>query len=146
MHDSHILRCSQVLQHLEQNYRRVEDGIMLGDSGYGCKSFLMTPYPRPSEPCHERFNRAHTRTRSCIERCFGWWKKRFNCLHSGIRMEPEKACTVIMACAVLHNIAIDLREPMEEMAEMEDFDDLDVPYAGPEEGRFVRDHIANTFF
>lgn len=61
-------------------------------------------------------------------------------------MEPEKACTVIMACAVLHNIAIDLREPMEEMAEMEDFDDLDVPYAGPEEGRFVRDHIANTFF
>ncbi|CAC5411101.1 HARBI1 [Mytilus coruscus] len=100
VHDSHILRCSKILQHLELTHRRVEDGIVLGDSGYGCKSFLMTPFMRPTEDCHERFNRAHTKTRCCIER------SRFNCLHSGVRVNPEKACTMIMACAVLHNIAI----------------------------------------
>jgi hypothetical protein len=50
------------------------------------------------------FNRAHIRTRSGIERGFGWWKKRFNCLPAEIRKQPERVCKIIMACALLHNI------------------------------------------
>ncbi|XP_071139762.1 putative nuclease HARBI1 [Mytilus edulis] len=145
VHDSHILRCSKILEHLELTHKRVENGIVLGDSGYGCKSFLMTPFMRPTEDCHERFNRAHTKTRCCIERTFGWWKKRFNCLHSGVRVHPEKACTMIMACAVLHNIAINLKEPMDDADEVDD-SCIDIPFRGPEEGRTVRDHICRAFF
>ncbi|XP_071124137.1 putative nuclease HARBI1 [Mytilus edulis] len=90
VHDSHIMRCSQVCTHLEESHLSVQDGLILGDSGYACRSFLMTPYLRPTEPCHEKFNKAHMKTRCCIERTFGWWKKRFSCLHQGIRMHPEK--------------------------------------------------------
>ncbi|XP_071137367.1 putative nuclease HARBI1 [Mytilus edulis] len=147
VHDSHIMRCSQVCTHLEESHLSVQDGLILGDSGYACRSFLMTPYLRPTEPCHEKFNKAHMKTRCCIERTFGWWKKRFNCLHQGIRMHPEKVCKIIMACAVLHNSAIEMKEPMDEYDnEIVNNDDLNIVFRGPDEGRIVRDHIARGFF
>ncbi|CAG2192426.1 HARBI1 [Mytilus edulis] len=147
VHDSHIMRCSQVCTHLEESHLSVQDGLILGDSGYACRSFLMTPYLRPTEPCHEKFNKAHMKTRCCIERTFGWWKKRFNCLHQGIRMHPEKVCKIIMACAVLHNLAIEMKEPMDEYDnEIVNNDDLNIVFRGPDEGRIVRDHIARGFF
>ncbi|VDI35353.1 Hypothetical predicted protein [Mytilus galloprovincialis] len=147
VHDSHIMRCSQISEHLEQAHKCVEDGLILGDSGYACRSFLMTPYIRPTEPYHERFNTAHTRTRCCIERTFGWWKKRFYCLHAELRLQPEKVCTLIMACAVLHNLAIEMREPMEDPDdEIQMFWNISKDFQGPDEGRVVRDHIARTFF
>lgn len=46
-------------------------------------------------------------TRVKIEQTFGFLKKRSACLHSGLRTNPEKACDIILACAVLHNIGID---------------------------------------
>ncbi|CAC5406379.1 HARBI1 [Mytilus coruscus] len=61
-------------------------------------------------------------------------EKKFNCLHSGVRVNPEKTCTMIMACAVLHNIAIDLREPMDDADEVDD-SCIDIPFRGPEKGR-----------
>ncbi|CAG2219630.1 HARBI1 [Mytilus edulis] len=147
VHDSHIMRCSQISEHLEQAHKCVEDGLILGDSGYACRSFLMTPYIRPTEPYRERFNTAHTRTRCCIERTFGWWKKRFYCLHAELRLQPEKVCTLIMACAVLHNLAIEMREPMEDPDdEVQMFWNINKDFQGPDEGRVVRDHIARTFF
>ncbi|CAC5365122.1 HARBI1 [Mytilus coruscus] len=113
VHDSYIIRCSQVCTHLEESHLSVQDGLILGDSRYAC----MTPYLRPTEPCHEQLNKAHMKTRCSIERTFGWWKKRFNCLHQGIRiqirMHPEKVCKNIMACAVLHNLAVEMKEPHE---------------------------------
>jgi hypothetical protein len=98
--DSHIMRCSMILSHLEQTHKCVEFGLILGDSGYACKSFLMAPYLRPSRDYQEKFNRAHTRTRCGIERRFEWWKKHFNCLHAEIRMQTERVCKIIMACAI----------------------------------------------
>ena len=60
-------------------------------------------------------------------------------MHSEIRMKPAKVCKIIGACAILHNIALSLRE------EMEDDDDdqndnaaLNVAYRGPEDGRAIR--------
>ena len=56
----------------------------------------------------------HTKTRVIIEQTFGRWKRRFHVLHSEIRMAPERVCNIIGACAVLHNIAILQKEPMED--------------------------------
>lgn len=80
---------------LERENYGLQNGIVLGDSGYACKPYLQTPYLRPSNDSQERFNSAHCKTRVTIERAFGWWKRRFHCLHGELRMHPERVCTII---------------------------------------------------
>ncbi|KAL9978171.1 hypothetical protein ACROYT_G015662 [Oculina patagonica] len=99
MHDSDVFRSSNICHHLENNHRSLDDGILLGDSGYACSPFLMTPYSNPRNAAQEAFNAAHTKTRVEIEKTFGRWKRQFHVLHSEIRMHPEKACLITEACA-----------------------------------------------
>ena len=47
---------------------------------------------------------ALSKCRVRIEMSFGVIKSRFNCLRS-LRVSPERACQIISACVVLHNIA-----------------------------------------
>jgi hypothetical protein len=69
-------------------------------------------------------------------------KQRFNCLHS---VDPEKVCTIIMACAVHHNIAVNLRDSLEDVPDTDmDETSINIPFRGPEEGHIVRDHFAQT--
>ena len=100
-HDSHIFRSSKICSHLERSHHSLDDGVLLGDSGYACRSFVMTPYNHPSNPAQQAYNNAHTKTRVIIEQTFGRWKRRFHVLHSEIRMAPERVCNIIGACAVL---------------------------------------------
>ncbi|XP_033971611.1 putative nuclease HARBI1 [Trematomus bernacchii] len=83
---------------------RLFSGVLLGDRGYACQPFLMTPYPDPDEGPQTSFNVAHAKTRVRIEITFGILKARFTCLR-GLRVAPERACRFITACVVLHNIA-----------------------------------------
>ena len=147
-HDSHIFKTSAVGRQLEQGGGHgLADGVLLGDSGYACTSFLLTPYSQPHSPSEERFNRAHKTTRCTIERTFGLLKRRFHILHSEIRMAPDRVCTIVVACFVLHNIAINLREPEVDDGHVDDEDcDVQEQYHGPENGNAVRKHITNTFF
>ncbi|KAH9635880.1 hypothetical protein HF086_002440 [Spodoptera exigua] len=87
-------------------------GILLGDSGYPCTPYLFTPLLNPTTPQEERYNRSHIRTRNTVERCFGLLKQRFRCLLRGMFGDIETAQKTIVACAVLHNIAIDMREDL----------------------------------
>ena len=144
-HDSHIFRASRVSQHLQQHHTSLEDGLLIGDSGYGLKPYLMVPYANPITANQRSFNRSLKKTRVVIEQVFGRWKRRFHVLHSEIRMHPEKVCKVIGACGVLHNIAVMFNEPFEDDEEHQNEPDIHI-YQGPDEGRLVRDHIANTFF
>ncbi|XP_052261316.1 putative nuclease HARBI1 [Dreissena polymorpha] len=48
VHDSRIFRESAIRQRFE---RGEIDGLLLGDSGYGCKRYLMTPYQNTDSPC-----------------------------------------------------------------------------------------------
>ena len=107
----------------------------------------MTPYKTPRIPAHTAYDNAHTKTRVLIEQTFGRWKCRFHVLHGELRMAPEKVCQIIGAYAVLHNIAINRNEPMEDGIDQEDelFVDVD-HYNGPEQGLAIRDHICNTLF
>ena len=74
--------------------------------------FLLTPYRQSVSIDQENYNSAHKRTLVLIEQTFGRWKRRFHCLHSEFRMSPGRVCTIIVACAVLHNMAIDWKQPI----------------------------------
>ena len=99
----------------------------------------------PINSCTRYCNTAHTKTRVIVEQSFGRWKRRFHVLHSEIRMTPQRACSVIGACAVLHNIAVLLNEPMDDDPLDDDPEGID-PYHGPQRGLAMRDHICNTYF
>lgn len=145
-HDSHVFRTSEVCTFLEENHRGVEDGYLIGDSGYACSRFLITPYLHPANLSEEAFNTAHCRTRNTIERVFGWWKRRFHVLHSEIKMKPAKVCKIIGACAILHNIAISLKEEMDDEDEEDVNAAVHLAYRGPEDGRAIRNFITRTYF
>ena len=110
VHDSRILRSSQIWDLMENG--RIKAKI-LGDSGYPCRSWLMTPLLHVHTHQERRYNAAHKGTRVLIEQTIGRWKRRFHILHVQSRMKnPESTCKVICATAILHNIAIDRNEPL----------------------------------
>ena len=71
-------------------------------------AFLLTPLFHPAT--HEKhFNRSHKKTRNHIERGFGVWKRKV--FYLAIWTESETAnLSIIVTCAVLHNIGIELNE------------------------------------
>ena len=83
-HDSHVFRTSAIGRHLQNNYHGIQQGVLLGDSGYPCRPFLLTPYRQANDAAQQRFNNSHCSTRSIIERAFGIWKKRFHILGSEV--------------------------------------------------------------
>ena len=56
VHDSTIVNNSLVKSYFEEP-RNYPVGILLGDSGYACRNWLLTPYRVPQNPQQERFNR-----------------------------------------------------------------------------------------
>ena len=64
-HDSRIFTESTLPIKLADG---VYDGLLLGDSGYTCQPWLMTPFLSPSSAAEVRYNTAHTTTRSIVER------------------------------------------------------------------------------
>ncbi|KAG9282036.1 putative nuclease HARBI1 [Astyanax mexicanus] len=99
-HDSRIFLNSSLYAQFE---RGEHNGILLGDSGYAQKNFLFTPYLHPTTAEQWRYNQAHMLTRALVERMFGIWKSRFQCLRKTLRFKPRRCCIVIIATAVLHN-------------------------------------------
>ena len=55
-HDSFIFQDSLIYDKLNDELKDLEDGFLIGSSGYGCKPFIMTPYPHPSTLHQEAFN------------------------------------------------------------------------------------------
>ncbi|GAA6083816.1 putative nuclease HARBI1 [Tachysurus ichikawai] len=99
-------------------------------------------------PAQARFNTAHCKTRCAIERLNGV----LNACLNYLRVEPQGACNIILACIVLHNITTrhnvplcddvyDAPEPVEEPGQPLAF--------RPNEGltgRIVRDAIVRHYF
>lgn len=84
----------------------------MGDSAYPCTQFLLSPILNPTNEKEERYNAAHIRTRNTVERAFGVWKRRFGILSNPIQTKLVTTKVIIMACAVLHNIAISRNYPL----------------------------------
>ncbi|KAJ1189097.1 hypothetical protein NDU88_005848 [Pleurodeles waltl] len=88
--------------------------VCMGDSGYPNLSWLLTPVRNPRTRAEERYNEAHGRTRRVIERTFGLLKARFRCLHmtgGSLFYSPKKVCQIIVACCMLHNLALRRQVP-----------------------------------
>ncbi|KAJ1214379.1 hypothetical protein NDU88_001998 [Pleurodeles waltl] len=112
VHDAYIVRNSSIPYVMEQLQRhRV---WLIGDSGYPNLSWLLTPVRNPRTRAEERYNEAHGRTRRVIERTFGLLKARFRCLHmtgGSLMYSPKKVCHIIVACCMLHNLALRRQVP-----------------------------------
>ena len=65
-HDSFIMRQSKIYEQFENSTN--QNAVLLGDSGYPLKSWLMTPIADPRTPAEEKYNQAHKQTRSIIEK------------------------------------------------------------------------------
>ncbi|XP_059389526.1 putative nuclease HARBI1 [Carassius carassius] len=146
-HDSFAWANSAICQVAEEG--GFGDSWLLGDSGYPLRPYLLTPVQHPATIAEERFNQAHGRTRSIVERTIGLWKQRFRCISKssvGLKLNPTKSCSVIVVTAILHNIAVreNVQLPEEEVdavgangeedAVSDDDDDDDDPL-NPHQGR-----------
>ncbi len=104
----------------------------------------MTPYVDPQPGVQERYNRAHCQTRVKVEQMFGMLKNRFYCL-KGLRMRPDRSVKAIASCVVLHNIAMERGDIVEAQVVVE-VDQYAPNFNGFDDGRLLRDHIANHAF
>lgn len=107
-HDSNIFRNSNIRRRFENN--EFGNNVLVGDSGYGIQSYLITPLRNPQTAAEHLFNESQIRTRNPVERLFGVWKRRFPILSLGIRMHIEKVEAIVVAVGVLHNIARTFRD------------------------------------
>ena len=109
-HDLHIFRTSQRRERLDATHRGMQSGVLIDDSGYAFKPYLVTPYHHSTSEAKERYNEAHKKTRAQIEQAFGWLKRRFHVLHVEIRMAPERVCTIIGRVITIHDCLSNIEE------------------------------------
>ncbi|WAR28222.1 HARB1-like protein [Mya arenaria] len=111
-------------RHLELN----DVGMLLGESGYPLRHYLMTPVLRPQGIQQTAYNVAHARGRVVVERAFGLLKSRFRCLHKTggcLMFSPDKCAQIVTACIHLHNLCLDRHVPMPGTVLRQDGQDMD---------------------
>ncbi|KAK0150993.1 putative nuclease HARBI1 [Merluccius polli] len=89
VHDSRVFRTSPIYEHILC--------VLLGDEGYACESFLLTPLADSQTPSQQAYNHAQQNKGSYRDDLRPSW---FQCLHH-LRVSPDRACDVIAACAVV---------------------------------------------
>jgi len=120
VHDSTIFNNSRLRANFDN--AAYGNGLLLGDSAYPSKRYLLTPLITTQTAAERLYNESHIRTRNIIERLFGIWKRRFPILALGMRYHLHRVMTIIVATAILHNIARENNDP-----EPDDDPNLDLP-------------------
>lgn len=108
VHDSRVLRNSNLFERFESGWRPFPNAIILGDSGYPLTNWLITPVSVPRSDAESAYNVHHKRIRRLIENCIGILKQRFRCLRY-LHLDPVNAGEVVKACCCLHNLILDYR-------------------------------------
>jgi len=106
-HDSTIFDNSKLRAMLETQQI---NGCLVGDGGYACRRYMLTPLNNPITAAERAYNSAQILARNCIERTIGMLKRRFPALKYGLRLKLSNTLPVIVATVVLHNIATILGE------------------------------------
>lgn len=155
-HDQTIFNNSRIKRDFQNG--RYGRYTLVGDSGYSIQPYLMTKLQEVNLPAENLFNESIIRTRNVVETQYGVWKRRFPILSTGIRLNLETAMSVIVATAIIHNIAVELNDdfpddwfddPIVEDAD-ENFvgglNDFHYVRVGANMGRHVRQLIINEHF
>lgn len=77
----------------------------------------------------------------------GQLKMKFPCLRRGLRVSPERACKIIIACVVLFNISKEINDPY--LGRQHRLDDVEMPdYDGPMniQGNVARNLLVHNVF
>ncbi|XP_067208392.1 putative nuclease HARBI1 [Linepithema humile] len=150
-HDATIFNASRL--HARFVEGEIQDGILLGDNGYPCTKFLMTPLLQTHNRAEELYNESQIRTRNVIERAFGVWKRRFPILAIGMRLSIVTIQAIIIATAVLHNIARQMHDPdppvnldIEQLIETLENDENEIAALNNVRGDTARRVLIDTYF
>lgn len=111
VNDARILRNSTLYERFQGGYRPFHGAVLLGDSIYPLTNWLITTVNGNVTGAAARFNKAHCKTRSVIERSIGILKLRFPCLNHLRVKTPVYAAEVVKACVCLHNICMAMEPP-----------------------------------
>ncbi|XP_048001890.1 uncharacterized protein LOC125238584 [Leguminivora glycinivorella] len=96
--------------HLHHHLQRLQDGYLLGDSGYLQRETLMTPFPSPSSRAQTLYNSLHHRAWNSIKQTLHTIRLRWRRLTTPL--QESKARNIINACVILHNIAQECNAPI----------------------------------
>lgn len=117
-HDSTIFNNSEIRRKFEMGGMR--NNLIEADSGYAQQNFVMTIVGNPQtviDPTSgitaeavDKYNESLIRTRNTVERSYGVWKRRFPILATGINVHVSSSQSIIVATAILHNIACNFGE------------------------------------
>jgi hypothetical protein len=142
-HDSRIFNESTLKNRLERLPGRLH---CLGDRGYACERFLLTPIANPRTAPERRYNFAHSSTRMVVERTFGIWKRFLPCLSKGLNFVPEKCAVLTVAAAVLYNFARLRNEVDDHDIEIDDADNNDYQHRVNAQGHAKRTVIIRDYY
>lgn len=96
------------------------------------------------------YNTIHGRTRRIVERAFGIWKRRFPCLSKGLTTKLLTSTSIVVACAVLHNLSLILNDNLEDDDEEIVNINNEVPVAKPHwqpgDGILIRNALIERLF
>ena len=145
VHDARIFDNSRLCAQFE---RGDIPGMLLGDSGYPCREYLMTQLADPRTQPQRRYNVVQIRTRNTVERMFGTWKRLFPCLSTTLHTKLETTLTIIVATAILYNFIRSRHDPIDEPHYIPDNED-DIPDMQADErplGNAVREALIIQHF
>lgn len=148
-HWSRDVKDNQTFATLEL-YRKLQDvsrGFwLLGDAGYPCLPFLLTPFVKVNSIAQQNFNIAHMRTHRRLEEGISRWKSRFPILGESLDVKLKYCPLIIVACAVLHNIAILLKEPQFNPVQFETDSSLDAMHYVDPIASLMRQTLVYRYF
>ena len=101
-HDSYVCRMSELYELFEKKQLQ---GLILGDRGYPCRPWLLTPIRNPKSAVEREFNRRHKKTRVLVEQSIGVLKRRFKILDNKIRMHIDQVRNYMVSAAFTMHIA-----------------------------------------
>lgn len=87
-----------------------DDSILLGDIDYQSQPYLFTPLEQTNTPAENLYNESHVLSRNVVERCIDVLKSRFPVLQKRVTLSVERTGVIIVACAVLHNLAVRMKD------------------------------------
>ncbi|GJQ72227.1 hypothetical protein Trydic_g3318 [Trypoxylus dichotomus] len=90
--------------------------LPVGDSGYTLQPYLMTKLQEARTVAENLYNESIIITRNVVERQYGVWKRRFPTLRFGMRLNLDRVMAILVATAVLHNIAVDMKDSRPNLA------------------------------